>query len=312
MLRALLVLALLCPCAAHAQRCEPDPALTRAAAELSLDGALPDARGVLAVARAAGADAPIVDAAVVPEARRDAFLARAASRFGGRTACGEARRDGRVWILAGPRDGHLALEADGRVRISLAPGLSSPRLHVLAADGELWQREARTDAPMELPTDLAPPLTVQLVAEDAEGPRPVAERVVGEAPDAALVRSDEPIASRVAGLRGRSGASALRANRLLMRVATAHAARVCGAPRARHVTEGEDPEQRLARAGIRARHVGEAIARAEDRDHAWVALRSSPAHRAALTDRRFTDVGVGEADGGRCVVVLLAAWPRSF
>jgi uncharacterized protein YkwD len=39
----------------------------------------------------------------------------------------------------------------------------------------------------------------------------------------------------------------------------------------------------------------------------------SPSHRLAVTDKRFTDVGIGQAfdaKGHSCVVVLLAAWPR--
>lgn len=310
--RLLLTLLLLTPATGRAQRCAPDAALTLAAAELSLHGALPDARGVIAIARAEGAEAPVLDAAVLTEARRDAFVDRAVSRFGDTVICGEARRDGRVWIVAGPREGQISLADDGRVRVSLRPGLTSPRLHVLASDGELWQREARADEWVELPADLARPLTVQLVAADAEGPRPVAERVIGERPASTTVRSDEPVRARVAMLREHASVGPLRGNRLLEREAGRHAAQICRAGRARHVSEDGDPERRLERAGVRARHVGEAIARAEDRDAAWAALRTSPSHRAALTDRRFTDVGVGEAEGGRCVVVLLAAWPRVF
>jgi len=56
------------------------------------------------------------------------------------------------------------------------------------------------------------------------------------------------------------------------------------------------------------------VARAEDAARAYDALLRSPSHRAALTDVRFTDAGLGEsrdAQGSTCLVVVLAAWPRA-
>jgi uncharacterized protein YkwD len=52
--------------------------------------------------------------------------------------------------------------------------------------------------------------------------------------------------------------------------------------------------------------------RARDDEGAWRALAASPSHRAALGDRRFTDVGIATTahDGHTCLVVLLASWPR--
>ena len=46
--------------------------------------------------------------------------------------------------------------------------------------------------------------------------------------------------------------------------------------------------------------------------HVAARIGNCPGHAAALVDRRFTDVGIGEvtAHGRRCVVVSLAAWPR--
>jgi uncharacterized protein YkwD len=76
-----------------------------------------------------------------------------------------------------------------------------------------------------------------------------------------------------------------------------------------------DAEERLEDAGVRARHVGEVVARGRDRSAAWQALATSPSHHGALTDPRFTDVGIGETtdeEGRTCLVVVLAGWPRRF
>jgi hypothetical protein len=215
-----------------------------------------------------------------------------------------------------PEAGHLRLHRDGRLEVSLADGWRAPRLHARAADGALWQRGVRPGEPVAVPADLRRPVALQLVAEGPRGPRPVAERVLGgAAPRDRVVPSDEPVALRLSRLRRSAGASPLRANRLLRAVATRHARRVCDGGAVSHLGPDGDPEARLARAGIRARHVGETIARAADPSAAWAALLRSPSHRSALVDRRFTDAGVGRArdDAGRsCLVVLLAAWPRPW
>ncbi len=93
-----------------------------------------------------------------------------------------------------------------------------------------------------------------------------------------------------------------------------HARRVCRAGRVVHsLRPGANPQSRLARRGLRARVVGEVIARAQTPRAAFAALTRSPSHLATLVDRRFTDVGVGratDATGRTCLVVLLTAWPR--
>jgi hypothetical protein len=76
---------------------------------------------------------------------------------------------------------------------------------------------------------------------------------------------------------------------------------------------GGDPEARLLRAGLKARRVGEAVARAAGTGHAFSALARSPSHLLTLVQRGFTDVGLGEAiddEKHTCLVVLLAEWPR--
>ncbi|HEY8429090.1 MAG TPA: CAP domain-containing protein [Sandaracinaceae bacterium] len=312
-MRFVLALAILAPAAAGAQVCDDAP-LSRAAAALLASGARVTSDSLLEAARAAGSDAPVLDAVVIRDgdpARRARFLSRARARRG-TIACGEAR-DGARWIvLAAPRAGRIDLDGSGALRVALEPGLRAARLYAQDADARIWQAPVRPGEPVALPPELVPPIVVQLVADGPDGPRPVAERRIGGGAEPLVPNDDRPLAARLATLRERAGAGALRPNRLLERVARDHAERVCREARVSHLAGG-DPEARLARAGLAARHVGEAIARAEDGARAYAALLRSPSHRAALVDRRFTDVGLGLArgEGGACLVVLLAAWPRA-
>jgi len=115
-------------------------------------------------------------------------------------------------------------------------------------------------------------------------------------------------------LRAERGRGGLRDNRLLREAATHHAQSVCAKGRVAHEVEaGEGPDARLAQAGLSARVLGEAIARAEDTRTALHALENSPSHLYTLLDPRFTDFGVGVAQDSAqktCFVVLLCAWPR--
>lgn len=315
MRRSLALALLLAPAWVHAQDCEPDAALERAAEILVARDEAPSATELLATVREAGSDVPVVDALMVRDGdseRRARFLLRSRQRRDGPLACGDARLGDRWLVLAGPRAGRLAVLGSGAVRVELAPGFREARLHAQDATGALWQAEAHDGARVTLPSELVAPIRVQLVATGPSGPRPVAERLLtaDDAPPTEVARSDRPIGERLTALRR----SELRGNRLLGRVASAHAEEVCRAGRVSHLAPTGDPRERLARAGLRARHVGEVVARAEDADRAYAAFLRSPSHRAALADRRFTDVGIGQAedtDGRTCLVVLLAAWPRA-
>jgi uncharacterized protein YkwD len=160
-------------------------------------------------------------------------------------------------------------------------------------------------------------LRVQLIAKGPAGPRPLAERVVGE-PAARSITADAPIdlepEQQLAVARGDAGARGLRVHTLLTEVATAHAQQVCAEGRIAHeLTPGADPEQRLRTRGVSARRVGETIARERSAGGALQRMLQSPAHRLTLLEPGFTDFGLGEArdERGRvCLVVLLAAWPR--
>jgi uncharacterized protein YkwD len=115
-------------------------------------------------------------------------------------------------------------------------------------------------------------------------------------------------------LREEASVRALRGHRLLGDVAQAHASAVCLSGHVAHeLSPGEDPQVRLAHAGVQARLVGETVVRAADASTAFAQLVDSPSHRLTLLEPRFTDVGFGMArdqSGRLCVVVLLAAWPR--
>lgn len=303
---SVLLLTLLAAAPARAQECD-DAALTRAAAEAVVSGE----RDLTRLARAAGSDLPHVRGLELDDAndaRVARFLASLRSRGGAPIACGEASSEGRRLVLAGARAGQLAIE-DGVARIRLAEGWRDPQLYVRDLRGRT-RVAPFVRGVAELPPDLEPPLVAQVVATGPDGPRPVAERTIGEPPARVVIASDAPLPERLARVRAREDAGPLRPNRLLERVAARHAQEVCRTGRVAHTGEEGDPVERLAREGIRARHVGETVARSADVDGAWRATLRSPSHRTALVDRRMTDVGFGVADG-RCVVVIVAAWPRA-
>lgn len=223
-------------------------------------------------------------------------------------ACGWAEGERAITVVAGVRAGSLTVEGE-RVRASVVDGFREAHLVVRDGEGRLHRLALENgEASLE---GLPQPLVVQLVATGPRGPRPIAQRQVGRA-SAPQIAGTGSLASRLDALRSVRGASPLRPNRLLTAAARRHAQAICAAGVAAHRLAESDPESRLASEGIEARVVGEAIARTVPGEDALQALVESPGHAAALTDRRFTDVGVGEATarGRRCVVVSLAAWPR--
>jgi len=317
--------------------CTPDDPLADAAAELLLDSSPLTPERVSAAVRRAGSDLPVAHAGAFGErdgAARRAWLAELAARADAPLVCGSATGSrGRGVTVAAARAGRLDPIADApdAFRPVLAPGFGSPYVVVLGADGvptrEPLAASDVTDG-LRVPELVPRPAVLQLVATGPAGPRPVAERAIGApsepAPSvaaataaAATDAADEPEgtdASRLGALRTLSGARPLRLNRLLVAAARRHAADVCAAGRVAHELEpGVGPEERLARAGVRARLVGEAVARSRTDASALSALSRSPSHRLTLVDNRFTDVGLGtarDAEGRTCLVIALAAWPR--
>lgn len=284
-----------------------DDALQDAAAMLLLDRSF-DASSIEHALREAGSDVPHARMRRGSMTEVRAWLD--ALELDAPLACGFASTGDETLVLAAARAG--SLEAiDGGFRIELAEGYGEPYLVVQDAEGQMLRFGVR-DGRVRIPDDVPRPVRAQLVARGPDGPRPVAIRA--EANASVEVAGEGGARHRLAALRAAHEVSELRDNALLSREAERHAREVCEAGRARHVLSHGDPERRLERRGIRARVVGEAVARAPTEDRAFDAIARSPAHRMALVDRRFTDVGIGVARhrGQRCVVVTLASWPRTF
>ncbi len=327
--------------------CQEDDTLSEAAAAFLLRRAPLESSQLLQTARAQGFDGVTVHAREGDDAALRAWLARLAQSAEGVVTCGEARTERRRLMLASVRGGRLwRVRADAGGEPStlihglLEPGFGAPSLVVETQRDELVSLPVTIEqlrAGLALPAELAP-RRVQLVAESASGPRPVAElqlvstpghldiQVAPAAPGTAphgersvdggappKLRDTDALQTQLAAFRRAQSVGALRPNRLLAQSAQGYAARVCELGRLAHRLEGEDPELRLRREHVAARGVGEVLARAESSDAALAALFASASHRLALLRREFTDVGIGQAsdDQGRvCLVVLLASWPR--
>lgn len=314
--------------------CRHEDVLAEAAAELLMAGGKLDGGQLLIRVRAQGFDGVSVHA---HEGLEDApliqWLKGLGERADGPLVCGEAVNETRRMVLVSSRGGTLWREA-GKLRGSLEPGFTRPHLVVETADGSPKRIDvtmAQLKQGVALPAELGAK-RVQLVAEGPGGPRPVSElsldgevKVVrpvlaAPAPDEAegsrgpRSRPLSTLFARLDGFRSELGVGTLRPNNLLSGSAQRHAERVCELGRVAHRLDGsDDPETRLREEHISARSVGEAIARAASADAALAAVLDSPSHRMAISERRFTDAGVGQATddhGNTCLVVLLASWPR--
>ncbi|MFW5926135.1 MAG: CAP domain-containing protein [Myxococcota bacterium] len=311
------------PGGASEPRCSREDALAEAAASLMLDGGAPGDAAVLRAVRESGSDLPAAHALWVPPEGHGAvrrWMDELRERSDAPLACGRATSGNEAVVLAAPRGGRLEV-ATGGVRVELAEGFGEAYLALQDAGGDHRRLALEEDAGstvVPLPPGLEPPVTVQLVATGPAGPRPVAIRVVG-APRAGGSGSapspdgDASLDDRLGDLRALHGAGSLRPNRLLAEAAHDHARRVCESRRVAHALgPGDDPEARLAKRGLRARVVGEVVARDRRASDAFAALTESPSHRLTMVDPRFTDVGLGRArdDAGKtCLVIVFAAWP---
>jgi uncharacterized protein YkwD len=313
-----------------------DERLAQAAAELLLRRAeRPSPSELGSVVRAVGSDAVGLHALYLPLPAESSavatWLGGLRERLDGQLTCGRADGEqGQLWIAYGRGAELQAVDEVARVvRGRLEAGFRDAELVVATGDGQLLRMGVsadRLEQGIELAQELTPPLKVQLVARGPSGPRPVAEREVAtdrtqprpaaepHAPAARAETSSQDLASLVLQLRTERGRSALRDNRLLREAADKHARAVCASGRVAHELDaGDGPQLRLARAGLSARVLGEAIARADGSRDAMLALQNSPSHLYTLLDQRFTDFGVGVArDQAQkyCYVVLLCAWPR--
>lgn len=315
--------------------CTPDEPLSSAAADLLLAGNdRPSAAQLVAAVRAENSDAVGLHALFIPASAaidESAWLSDRRARSDADLICGSAQSEHGKLVIASARAATLAaIDAHARiVRGRLLGGFSNAELVVAGGDGRLVRVGVSGPAlekGVPLGEDVAPPFDVQLVATGSAGPRPVAERHVGdgsaprlasaiaEAPEGTAGQAQGDLAALVVDLRRAQGRPQLRDNRLLRQAAKDHAVQVCKEGRVAHeLDRGHGPPERLAAAGLSARLVGEAIARAPNASAAFEALRHSPSHLLTLLDPRFTDLGVGSATdeaGKSCFVVVLCAWPR--
>jgi len=304
--------------------CRDDDRLSETAAALLLSGEPISSTLLLRRAREHGFDGVAVHARESANAENlTAWLDALREGAEGTAVCGEAQSESRRLVLASLRGGSLQRDGD-KLRGSLEPGFREPSLVVESGAGELVSlpvSRAQLTSGFSLPSELHA-RRVQLIAESASGPRPVAELALvadgfvespGEPAKGPKKRSIESMLAQVSAFRRGLGVSTLRDNRLLTESAQRHATRVCELGKLAHRFEGEDPELRLAREHVSARGVGEVLARAESSDRAFQALLDSPSHRLALGRKDFTDAGVGQASdkkGQICLVVLMASWPR--
>lgn len=314
--------AMLSTTVAHAQDCD-DEALSEAAFALMAEPGVPSTARLESAARESGSSAVALRLVRSDPGAAElaALLTSARASDGSLVRCGEAEADGDVLRIVGREAARLRVSlVDAGLAVDVTPfaalaSLTRPTLVVRAVEGTSFRRELNArDTRVPLPDGFPEAFVAQIVATDASGPRPVAETVFGIAisPETSAATNEE-LAPHVARLRHLVGAPQLRANHVLDEVAVAHAAAVCATGRAVHELEGLGPVERLRRAGVEARGVGEVVARASSRSEALTSFDASPSHRLALEDAHYTDAGFGEAttaDGHVCAVVVLAAWPR--
>ncbi|MBN8610456.1 MAG: CAP domain-containing protein [Deltaproteobacteria bacterium] len=294
---------------AASEGCDDD-ALSALAAVHALDHVTPTE--LLARARRDGASYPSLHVITLSDddlAGRARWMRTLASRGLGPLVCGEALLETSRVVVAAPAQGSLVIDGHA-LRVTLSPRFAEPVVYVRSRDAEPRAYAVREGIAQIDLGEVEVPAQLQLVATGPEGPRPVAELRVGEGEVVDSLPEDPTV---ITLLRARAESGPLRPNRLLAEVAEEHAERVCATGHVAHeIADEGNAEQRLRRAHVEARHVGEVVSRAADERGAWRALVASPSHRAALGDRRFTDVGVArvEHEGRTCLVVVLASWPR--
>ncbi len=168
--------------------------------------------------------------------------------------------------------------------------------------------------------------SVQVMAQTADGPRPVLEARVfadveppsspenGPAPGEEAARGSssptQAFAQMIAALRDEEELPALSRDGALDSVAAAHTRAMIRAHRVAHDLGDGDPEDRVKAAGIEATTIGENVAHAANAALAHRALFESPSHRANLLKRGFRQLGISALpgpDGSIWVTELFAA-----
>ena len=288
--------------------------------------------------------APIDDTKLRPDlARRGAGSSAAEMSWGGRARCGIA-------IEATPQGFEVLVALRIDALADLAPLATRARTGewlVFEAHLYLHARAASVivlgprGAPRTVPTTLDPAtgiararfvldqpgaFTVQLVADVAEGPRPVLEaRVFADvAPSAPAEEPAAPgedaggtgddagaLGRMVAALRAFEGAPPLARDERLDALARAHAEQMRdGGAVAHDLGDGDFKARFEAEGTLDARAVGENVAHAGTLALAHRALHASPSHRINLLRADYTHIGLGvarAADGGVYVCETFAA-----
>jgi hypothetical protein len=220
------------------------------------------------------------------------------------------------WLTVEAR---LRVAAYGGSVIILAPG--APPLRALTSfDGGVLRARFAPNRPGEF--------SVQVVADVAGGPRPVAEAAVFADVDPPSERDaraapgedvdpvgpdDEVLGRMLAAARDESGLAPLSRDRRLDAIARAHAQRMAASHRLAHDLGDGSPVDRLEGAGLLARETGENIADAPTLALAHRALWASPSHRANMLRPEYDRVGLAVARDGRgeaWVVEMFAAGLR--
>ena len=211
-----------------------------------------------------------------------------------------------TWLTV---DAQLVVPAEEARVIVQGPG-SDPR----AIPTWIEEDGGRVHVRARFTPDRTGPITVQVVADVATGPRPVLEarvfadvapperygQEVAPGEDARVLRSDASSADRllamVSALRDRERLPGLARDAKLDTIALTHARRMLAARTVGHDLGDGDPGDRVARAGVRARLVGENVAHAATVKLAHRALYASPSHRENLLREEFGRVGVAVVD----------------
>lgn len=315
---------LLLPSTARATLSCSDEALSEAASLLLVESPSLSASDIASALQRARSDAPTGHAlriGVNRDADVEAWLAELGRRNDAPIVCGRATNTAFQVVVARENAGALtAVSHPGTRRFEVAVHTPYHDARVVVLDAQRQSHDLvvtieRGRSYVDLPESLGPTFLLQLSATGPHGPKPIAERRVG---DLASMRSanaaSTSVLDRANDARTAAGRGPLRVNRILSEAATQHATSVCELGLVAHTLEvGADPESRLRARGVVARVVGESIARAADAQAGFDAMLASPSHAATITDERFTDIGSGTAQDRHnrtCLVVLLAAWPR--
>ncbi len=319
--------------------CRRDPSLERTAAYLAERRAqgkkAPSARGLELTLRRFGSPLPSPQASVLSGRALGDDDLRARIHLSPAARCGirdTMAPSGERTVVVVAAESHAVLEplpTRARVgqfltlRATTDPGIRSVRVYLTAAGGNVHTTPVSTDATgafvARFAVDAPGMVTAQVVADLADGPRPVLEAMVfaglepqdpSEEPAAPAPGPESdgvgPLYGWLAQARG--GGAPLTRDERLESIARAHAERMRARRSAAHDAGDGLPTDRVARLGVR--EVGENVAHAGSLREAHDALLESPSHRANVLSGRFTHVGIGvarDADGSFWVTQLFTS-----